>query len=106
MIHIPAMKQNNYTRYFRVFQNDTAITEISTNNFLKANSKPSGPLELLPLGQFFHGYKSRKLAVEGAKKGARAYINKLIALGDSGKELLLQYRSDHYEDTLTLERLT
>src|ERR1700744_1028876 len=92
------MKQDNYTRYFRVFQNDTAITEISTNNFLKANSKPSSPLGLLPLGQLFHGYKSRELAIEGAKTGARSYINKLLALGENGKEMLFQYRYDHYDD--------
>jgi len=92
------MMQENFTRYFRVFQNDTKITEISTNNFLKANSRPVSALRVLPPEQLYHDYKTRELAVEAAKAGARAYINKLIALGDSGKELLLQYRSDHYED--------
>ena len=92
------MQQEPYARYFRVFQNDTAITEISTNNFFKANTRPASPLLLLPLGQLFRGYRSRELAIEAAKTGARSYINQLIALGDSGKELLLQYRSDHYDD--------
>ncbi|TSJ36403.1 hypothetical protein FO440_23160 [Mucilaginibacter corticis] len=92
------IKQQNYAKYFRVFRNDTAITEISTNDFHRAGLKPIGPLRLQPLGKLYYGYKSRELAIRGAKAGARSYINQLIALGDEGKERLIQYRMDHYDD--------
>lgn len=110
------MKQQNYTRYFRVFKNDTVITEISTNDFLPLKLRPSGKnwligdtteilgaiasicYQLVPLGIMFYGYRTRIEAINGAKSGALSHINSLIALGKAGEQELLQYRMDHYED--------
>ena len=110
------MKQQNYIRYFRVFKNDTRTTEISTNDFSPLKLRPSGknwligstgeilgaiadiPYALPQLGVLFYGYKTHAEAMEGAKAGALSYINSLIAMGEAGEELLLQYRMDHYED--------
>jgi hypothetical protein len=110
------MEQQNYIRYFRVFKHDTVITEISTNDFRPPTLRPSGKdwlvgntttvlgaiadisYALPPLGVLFFGYKTRAKAMEGAKAGALAYINLLIAMGEAGEQTLLQYRMDHYED--------
>jgi hypothetical protein len=110
------MKQPNYIRYFRVFQNDTAITEISTNDFLPLKLKPNKKNWLIgetgkilcPIadvkyrlpagGALFYGYNSREKAMEMAKAGALKHINLLIDEGKPGEKALYQYRFDHYED--------
>jgi len=110
------MKQQNYTRYYRVFKNDTIITEFSANDFQPLKLKASGgkwiiantgeilgaiadiPYVLPPLGVLYYGYKTHAKAMEGAKAGALYYINSLIAMGEAGAQTLLQYRMDHYED--------
>jgi len=110
------MNQQNYTRYFRVFKNDTVITEISTNDFQPLKLRPSGknwligntaevlgtiadiPYSLPALGKLFYGYQTYAKAMQGAKAGALSYINSLIDLGESGEQTLFQYRMDHYED--------
>ncbi|MBB6131114.1 hypothetical protein [Mucilaginibacter lappiensis] len=110
------MKQQNYTRYYRVFKNDTVITEFSANDFQSLKLKASGrnwiigntgeilgaiadiPYVLPPLGVLYYGYKTQAEAMEGAKAGALCYINSLIAMGEAGEQTLIQYRMDHYED--------
>lgn len=107
------MINHNYGRYFRVFQNDTTVTEISTNDFKpvekriakkkqslkdKPDSIDIGEYVLPPDETFFYGYSNRAKAMEMAKAGALRYINLLIAQGKESEETLLQYRSDHFED--------
>ncbi|MFC0515192.1 hypothetical protein ACFFGT_13320 [Mucilaginibacter angelicae] len=110
------MVKNNYARYFRVFKNDTVVTEISTNDFQRLKLRPvkenwligdttevlgtiAGRLYTLPVNSpLFYGYATRSKAMEMAKAGALNYIDKLIDEGASGEETLLQYRRDHYED--------
>jgi len=110
------MSKNNYSRYFRVFENDTAVTEVSTNDFRTLKFNPvkkdwlfAGTTNVLsviadtkyrlPLNEpLFYGYSSRGKAMEMAKAGALRYINLLIDEGENGEEKLLQYRRDHYED--------
>jgi hypothetical protein len=110
------MKQQNYTRYYRVFKNDTVITEFSANDFQPLKLKASGRnwtigntgeilgaiadihYVLPPLGVLYYGYKTHAEAMEGAKAGALFYINSLIAMGEAGEQTLIQYRMDHYED--------
>ncbi len=96
------MKQHNYSRYFRVFRDDTAVTEVSTNNFLPVNPKHiklQGLAYTLPINEpLFYGYLTRIKAMEMAKAGALAHINVLIDQGKAGEHALYQYRFDHYED--------
>ncbi len=108
------MKQQNYIRYFRVFKNDTLITEISTNDFRPLKLRASGRHWLIgATGKVlctiasvnyalsdspFYGYKTHLEAMKMAKSGALSYINSLIAMGKPGEKTLLQYRMDHYED--------
>lgn len=110
------MKKNNFMRYFRVFSQDTIITEISTNDFRPLKLKPvkknwliGNTTEIykaivsvtyaLPVGErLFYGYTTRARAMEMAKAGALRHINSLIDLGEDGEKQLLQYRTDHFED--------
>jgi hypothetical protein len=110
------MTQHNYVRYYRVFKNDTAVTEISTNDFLplllrpekgnwlfattraKLRSVANTTYSLLPDQIAFVGYEDEAKAMEMAKLGAQEYINRLIDQGAAGEKKLLQYRVDHYED--------
>jgi len=108
------MKQQNYVRYFRVFKNDTLVTEISTNDFRPLKLRASGKHWLIGnTGEVlctiasvnyalsdspFYGYKTCVEAMEMAKAGALSYINSLIAMGKPGEQSLRQYRMDHYED--------
>lgn len=96
------MTQHNYSRYFRVFRNDTTVTEISTNDFrpsqLKSVHQGQVTFSLPDDGQFFYGYLTREKAMEMAKAGALQYMETLIEMGKSGMAALLKYRSDHYED--------
>jgi hypothetical protein len=110
------MKKNNYSLYFRVFKNDTAVTKVSTNDFLPLTLIPEkgnwliaathlilGPIAktayaLLPDKLAYAGYADEAKAMEMAKLGAQEYINRLIGQGKAGEKALLQYRRDHYED--------
>jgi hypothetical protein len=110
------MHRQNYSRYFRVFKNDTTVTAISTNDFIPLVLKPEkgnwliaasgavlGPIaainyQLLPDKLAFAGYANEAKAMEMAKLGAQEYINRLIGQGKAGEKALLQYRRDHYED--------
>jgi len=110
------MVKNSYARYFRVFKNDTVVTEISTNDFRRLKLRPvkenwligdttevlgtiAGMPYALPVNSpLFYGYATRSKAMEMAEAGALNYIDKLINEGAAGEETLLQYRRDHYED--------
>jgi|GEM_PF-576754 hypothetical protein len=110
------MNQRNYTRYFRVFKNDTVVTEVSTNDFQPLKLTPVrkdwliGPTAevfcaisavnyaLPAIGLLYYGYTTRAKAMEMAKAEALEYIDSLINQGEPGNQTLLQYRMDHYED--------
>ena len=94
------MKRNNYSRYFRVFHNDTNVTEISTNDFRCVNLQQANFKHIIysrhkPL---FYGYLTQAKAMEMAKVGALAHINALIAMGKDGELALYEYRFHHYQD--------
>jgi hypothetical protein len=100
-----------YYKFYKVDKNDTAVTEVSTNDF-----KPFGPTYLkikaacnlhsaqclafaLPADPFmFYGYLSRIKAMEKAKAGAIKYIDELIEGSEQRYGELLKYREDHYYD--------
>ncbi|MXV51529.1 hypothetical protein GS399_11155 [Pedobacter sp. HMF7647] len=105
--------KDSFNKYYRVFKNDTAITEVSTNDFKplmreqvnadQLNEPNSSSLSSraysLPADKaMFYGYKTRKQAVEMARKGALSYMNMLAGLAAEGLKMLKQYRIDHYED--------
>jgi len=87
--------RHNYYKYYRVNKNDTAVTEISVNDFKPVSAKPAGALTLERDILLFSDIGQ---AMEKAKDGAQAYIEQLIERGDEGLPELLQYRMDHYED--------
>jgi hypothetical protein len=94
------MKRNNYSRYFRVFHNDTTVTEISTNDFRRVRLQPANFEHIVyslpkPL---FYGYLTEAKAMEMAKAGALEHINALIAMGKDGELALYEYRFHHYQD--------
>jgi hypothetical protein len=96
------MKQHNYFRYFRVFHNDTVVTEISTNDFhpLKLMQANQGQVTYsLPINErLFYGYLTQAKAMEMAKAGALKHINSLIDEGKPGEKALYKYRFDHFQD--------
>ena len=107
------MKRNNYTRYFRVFKNDTAVTEIFANDFipvltrrLKHGLPVNTPVDALnaiayslpPDDAMFYGYLKQAHAMQKAKDSALNYINFLIKEAGPGTKKLKQYREDHYYD--------
>jgi hypothetical protein len=94
------MKQHNYYRYFRVFTNDTNVTQISTNDFIPLLPKPDSRQDIIyKLAEpFFYGYFNQIKAMEMAKAGALRHINALIDLGKAGEKTLFQYRFDHFQD--------
>jgi hypothetical protein len=102
------MKNHSFTKYYRVFQHDTTVTEISVNDFKTSfvcshvSSFLAGedsPIFSLPTdGSMFYGYLSKIKAMEMAKAGALSYMNRIIKQVQDGIDLLTNYRSDHYED--------
>ncbi len=110
------MKQRNYSRYFRVFINDTIVTQVSTNDFHTPNLKPfkgnwlkcetgevfsaiaAVPYTLPTDGTLFYGYSTHAKAMEMAKAGALEHINTLIAMGKDGELALYEYRFHHFQD--------
>ena len=109
------MKNRHFIRYYRVYKNDTAVMEVSTNDFKpvlqrRFGKKPalvtgpedvlcSIPLYSLPSDEnMFYGYLDKAVAMEKAKTGALAYINQMIKEVERGIQKLEQYRDDHYHD--------
>jgi hypothetical protein len=110
------MKQHNFIKYYRVFEHDTLVTEISSNDFKPLISKqfkkgrlidrPVNAIDLgsshlysLPTdGTMFYGYPQKAQAMKMAKAGALKYIDLLISQADSSASKLNKYRTDHYDD--------
>jgi hypothetical protein len=100
-----------YYKFYRVFKNETSVTEVLTNDFKSfqrtyikikiacaLHSWQRRAFSLPADDAMFCGFTSRIRAMEYAKAGALKYISKLIADGDEGYRLLLKYRENHYED--------
>jgi len=95
------LKRYNYYKYYRVNQEDTAVIEISANDFKvpETHGKASDRLyTLLPVDQRFYLFTDISRAMEKAKANAQRAINELIDGGEKSLPKLLQYRMDHYED--------
>ncbi|MGF7080978.1 hypothetical protein [Mucilaginibacter sp. UYCu711] len=93
------MTNSSSTQYFRVFQNETSITEVFGNESQLPQSETSTTVDTSsPVGNRWKDYSLRSEAMEMAKAGALEYIDELIGQGESGLGALLQYRMDHYED--------
>lgn len=109
------MEKYRFNKFYHVFKNDTAVTEVSFNDFknvapdlTKEFQQATGLDEklpvpqlmysLLPEGEMYYGYELKTHAMEMAKAGALKHIAALIAEGPESKEKVYQYRFDHYED--------
>jgi hypothetical protein len=103
--------RNPYFKFYKVFKNETSVTEVVTNDF--KIFQPAyreikiacvmhtlrHPAFFLPDDEgMFCGFTSRVRAMEYAKAGALKYISKLIDDGENGHNLLVKYREDHYDD--------
>lgn len=110
------MDKKIFSKYYRVFRNDTAVTEVSTNDFkpfkldrqrdVKQGSLPvdvpcSFPYQTYSLPnreKMYYGYQNKAHAMEMAKRGALKHIGLLIEKAREDIAVLKQYRFDHYED--------
>lgn len=103
--------KKNVFKYYRVFKNDTSVTEVSDNDFKPFKKKwiirnPVGALMVLPQNWYslpidaamFYGYTDKIHAMEMAKAGALKHIEVLISQTVHGITALKQYRVDHYDD--------
>ena len=103
--------RKSYCKFYKVFKNDTSVTEVFTNDFktfrptyqkIKAACalhSREHPAFSLPADDFmFYGFLSRIRAMEYAKARALRYISKLIEDGEKGYDLLIKYSEDHYDD--------
>lgn len=100
-----------FFKFYKVFKNDTVVTEVSANDLrpfgdallqIKAlcctNNSHCPAFTVSQDEPAFCGFLSQIDAMEYAKAGALKYISELIDEGDAGKERLLQYREEHYDD--------
>jgi len=109
------MRHQYFIKYYRVYKNDTAVTEVSANDFKpvlqrRLGTKPAdvtGPRDVLcsiplyslpPDENMFYGYLDKAIAMEKAKAGALVYINQMVKEVERGIQKLEQYRNDHYDD--------
>lgn len=110
------MKNTPLFRYYRVFKNQTAVTEVSTNDFkpielvqfkkgLPVNMRTDGQTSTLYFRfslpddtDMFYGYDTRVKAMEMAKAGALSHINNMIAAVVQGIQKLKDYRSQNHQD--------
>ena len=112
------MNKHHFNKFYRVFKNETAVTEISYNDFRhvvrdfkkesqKGNSVdemfsiPYHTYSLLPEKERYTGYEVKTHAMEMAKAGALKHIEELILEGPASIHKVYQYRFDHYEDLNT-----
>lgn len=113
------MKKNLLLKYYRVFKNETAVTEISTNDFkpVPAGRFKHGTSLLPPTdanvanvypgyslpgdSEMFYGYASKTMAMRKAKAGALLHINRMIEEVVQGIQKLKDYRNAHHEDLNT-----
>jgi hypothetical protein len=109
------MTRNNFIKYYRVFKNDTLVTEVSANDFMpldalrfKAGWLAANPVDPLATvepayyrlpedSSMFYGYTNEFIAMRRAKSGALAYLEVMIKEVERGIFKLKQYRSAHYE---------
>ncbi|MBC8052636.1 MAG: hypothetical protein H7Y13_06190 [Sphingobacteriaceae bacterium] len=110
------MEKHSSNRFYRVFTNDTAVTEVSFNDFkppvtrnykkesISGNSVdelfsiPYHTYSLLSEENRYCGYEQKIHAMEMAKRGALKHIEELITAGPQGNNKVYQYRFDHYDD--------
>ena len=109
------MKSHHFIKYYRVYKNETAVTEVSANDFKPVLQRRFGtgpvgvtdpedvlcsiPLYSLPPDEnMFYGYLDKAIAMERAKAGALVYINQMVKEVERGIQKLEQYRDDHYDD--------
>ncbi len=109
------MEKHNFTKYYRVYKNDTTVTEVSANDFIPLTTRhfktgwvtgpPVDVLCAIPSPYYlpadnamYYGYASKIKAMEMAKAGALRYINIMIKEVEQGINKLKQYRVDHYTD--------
>ena len=103
------MRSLSLTKFYRVYKNDTAVTEISVNDFkphVALSFKRGIPVtaggyfnySLLPDESMYYGYPDRAEAMEKAKAGALAYIEVMMKDAQSAINKLVLYRHDHYTD--------
>ncbi|WP_207532449.1 hypothetical protein [Desertivirga arenae] len=112
------MEKHRFSKFYRVFKNDTKVTEVSFNDFIRVPrpglmgsqtgnlvdeqcSFPNSIYSLPSEKDMYYGYEQRIHAMEMAKAGALKHIAALIAEGPGSIEKLYQYRFDHYEDLNT-----
>ena len=112
------MEKHRFSKFYRVFKNDTKVTEISFNDFMplvhvpimqsqtgnstdEPCSAPNHTYSLPPDKEMYYGYQQRTHAMEMAKVGALKHIAALIAEGFASIDKVYQYRFDHYEDLNT-----
>lgn len=110
------MKNNHFIKYYRVYKNDTVVTEVFVNDFkpVLARRFKRGILindakeerEVIPCLEYsllsgegmFYGYLDKATAMEKAKAGALAHINQMTKDAELAINKLTQYRADHYDD--------
>ncbi len=95
------MKMQPIFKYYRVYDNETEVAEVSVNDFkpIVFRRLPSGEgYTLSSVKQKFRDYINRAEAMEQAKEGALAYINQMIADAEQAIERLIKYRNDHHDD--------
>ena len=110
-VALPKARRKAYFKFYKVLKNDTAVTEVLTNDFniskpayLKIKtactlqSAAHSAFSIPDDGFMFYGFLSRIKAMEFAKAHALKYIDKLIEGGVMSYGLLLKYREEHYED--------
>lgn len=93
-------------KFYRVCKNDTAVTEVSfndfkpviTRNFSKESLSGNLTYSLVPAKDRFYGYELKTQAMEMAKAGALKHLEELIAEGPKNDKQVYQYRFDHYDD--------
>lgn len=86
-------------KYYRVYQNQTAITEVSVNNFTQLKPFEFGRIYALPReSELFREYTDRATAMEQAKAGALVHIQSMILNVERGITKLIAYRNEHHDD--------
>lgn len=91
-------KIRSFTRYYRVWPNDTAVIPVAVVTFPIIAHQPNATYRLLHRNEQFMMYSGLVTALAKAKVGALAFIEHLNRKGEAGFPELLQYRIDHYED--------
>jgi hypothetical protein len=110
------MEKLNFRGFYCVFANDTAVTEVSFNNFkppivrdyikeaITGNSVdelfsiPYHTYSLLAEKDRYNGYELKSHAMKRAKAGALNHLRELIAEGPQSNDKVYKYRFDHYDD--------